>query len=98
MSNTLMDERFKENKNRAQLMALKTAFAVIIIALFFIPVGESFMSIEYLFSVVYISIALSIALAIFLREYLLYRYDHDEYSSEEHIDKKYVDGEDDMKG
>ncbi len=79
-------------------MALKAAFAVIIIALFFIPVGESFMSIEYLFIVLYIMIALAIALAIFLSEYLLYRYDHDEYSSDEHIDKKYVDVEDGMKG
>ena len=82
MSNTLMDERFKENKNRAQLMALKTSFAVILIALCFIFVGESFISIEYLFNVVYILIALSIALSIFLSEYLLYRYDHDEYSND----------------
>lgn len=93
MSNTLMDERFRENKNRAQLMALKAAFTVIIIALFFILVGESFMGIESLFNMVYILIALSIALAIFLSEYLLYRYDHDEYSSDEHINKKYIDGE-----
>lgn len=85
MSNTLMDERFRENKNRAQLMALKAASYVIIITVFLIPVGESFMSIEYLFNAVYILIALSIALAIFLSEYLLYRYDHDEYSSDEHI-------------
>ena len=88
MSNTLMDERFRENKNRAQLMALKAAFAVIIIALCLILVGESFMSIEYLFNAVYILIALSIALAIFLSEYLLYRYDHDEYSSD---GQKYID-------
>lgn len=98
MSNTLMDERFRENKNRAQLMALKAAFTVIIIALLFFLLGESFMSIEYLYNVVYILISLSIALAIFLSEYLLYRYDHDEYGNDEHIDKKYVDGEDDMKG
>ncbi|MBD5522170.1 MAG: DUF3796 domain-containing protein [Lachnospiraceae bacterium] len=82
MSNTLMDERFRENKNRAQLMALKAAFTLIIIALCFILVGESFMSIEYLFNVVYILISLSIALAIFLSEYLLYRYDHDEYGND----------------
>ena len=82
MSNTLMDERFRENKNRAQLMALKAAFTVIIIALCLILVGESFMSMEYLFNVVYILISLSIALAIFLSEYLLYRYDHDEYGND----------------
>ena len=87
MSSTLMDERFLENKNKAQLMALKAAFAVIILAFIVILVGESFMSMEYLLTVVYILMSLSIALAIFLSEYLLYRYDHDEYSSDEHINR-----------
>lgn len=87
MSSTLMDERFRENKNKAQLMALKAAFAVIILAFIVILVGESFMSMEYLLTVVYILMSLSIALAIFLSEYLLYRYDHDEYSSDEHINR-----------
>lgn len=80
MSDTLMDERFMENKNKAQLMALKAAFAVMIIALSFLTVGGYFMSIEYLLHVVHILTALAIALAIFLSEYLLYRYDHDEYN------------------
>lgn len=96
MSDTLMDERFRENKNKAQFTALKAAFAVIIIALLFLSVGEYFMSIESMFDVVHILIALSIALAIFLSEYLLYRYDHDEYRDDEHINGKYVDGKDDM--
>ena len=87
MSSTLMDERFRENKNKAQLIALKAAFAVIILAFIVILVGESFMSMEYLLTVVYILMSLSIALAIFLSEYLLYRYDHDEYSSDEHINR-----------
>ena len=87
MSDTLMDERFRENKNKAQLMALKAAFAVIILAFIVILIGESFMSMEYLLTVVYILMSLSIALAIFLSEYLLYRYDHDEYSSDEHINR-----------
>ena len=87
MSSTLMDERFRENKNKAQLMALKAAFAVIILAFIVILVGERFMSMEYLLTVVYILMSLSIALAIFLSEYLLYRYDHDEYSSDEHINR-----------
>ena len=41
------------------------------------------MSIEYLFNAVYILITLSTALAVFLSEYLLYRYDHDEYNDED---------------
>ena len=83
MSDTLMDERYQENKNKAQLMAFKAAFAVNIIALIFLSVGESFMSIEYLLIGVQILIALSIALAAFLSEYLLYRYDQDEYDMKE---------------
>lgn len=94
MSDTLMDERFRENKNRAQLMALKIAFVVIIIALLFLSSGEYFniMSTEHLYSVGNSLIALSIALAMFLSEYLLYRYDHDEYAeceySEEYSEKQ----------
>ena len=97
MSDTLMDERFQENKNKAQLMALKIAFAVIIIALLFLSLGEyfKFMSIESLYRAGQILIALSIALSMFLSEYLLYRYDHDEYSADEHIDNG--DEEDDMR-
>lgn len=86
MSDTLMDERFRENKNKAQLMALKISFAVIIIALLLLSLGEYFMSIEYLYRAVQTLISLSIALAMFLSEYLLYRYDHDEYGVDEHID------------
>lgn len=88
MSATLMDERFRDNKNRAQLMALKTAFVVIIIALLFLYSGEyfNFMSTEYLYRVGSSLIALSIALAMFLSEYLLYRYDHDECSADKYID------------
>lgn len=89
MSDTLMDERFRENKNRAQLMALKIAFVVIIIALLFLSLGEYFniMSTEYLYRVGNSLIALSIALAMFLSEYLLYRYDHDEYAECEYSEK-----------
>lgn len=83
MSDTLMDERFLDNKRKAQLMALKAAFAVIIITLPFLTVGEYFMSIDNLFHVIYMLIALSIALAIFLSEYLLYRYDHGEDGKDE---------------
>lgn len=80
MSNTFMDERFKENKNRAQLNALKIAFSLIIVELVFLSLGSDFMSPEYMLIGLHIMIALSIALALFLSEYLLYRYDHDEYA------------------
>ena len=89
MSGTFMDERFKENVNRAQLKALKIAFSLIIVAFVFLDLGGYFMnlSLEHMFIVLYILIALSIALAIFLSEYLLYRYDYDEYSGHEYSEE-----------
>ncbi|MDE7178432.1 MAG: DUF3796 domain-containing protein [Lachnospiraceae bacterium] len=94
MSDTLMDERFRENKIKAQLMALKAAFGVIIAAFLFLDLGEYFMimSIEHLLVGGQILIALSIALAIFLSEYLLYRYDHDDCGNEDSVNEKSVDG------
>ena len=47
-------------------MVLKIAFVVNINAIFFLTVGELFMSIEYLHRAVQILISLSIALAMFL--------------------------------
>lgn len=94
MSDTLMDERFRENKIKAQLMALKTTFAIIIVAFLFLDLGEYFMimSIEHLLAVGQFLIALSIALAIFLSEYLLYRYDHGDCGNEDSVNEKSVDG------
>ena len=105
MADTLIDERYVENKKKAQLMALKIAFGAIIIALFFLSLGEyfNFMSTEYLYRVGNSLIALSIALAMFLSEYLLYRYDHDEYSTEyidngdEEYDQSVYNSEHDMR-
>ena len=92
MSHTLMDERFKENVNRAQLNALKIAFLFIIIEFVSLSVGGYFISEEYMLITLYILIALTIAIAVFLSEYLLYRYDHDEYAeyeyNEEYSEKK----------
>lgn len=87
MPNTFMDERFKENVNRAQLNALKITVSLIIVEFVFLSMGGYFMSEEYMLIVLYILIALSIALAVFLSEYLLYRYDHDEYAEHEYSEK-----------
>lgn len=83
MCNTLRDERFKENVNKAQVKALKVAFTLIIVELVFLSLGEYFMSPEYMLIVLNILIALSVAIVIFLSEFLLYRYDHDEYAKYE---------------
>ena len=96
MSNTFMDERFKENKNRAQLNALKIAFSLIIVELVFLSLGSNFMSPEYMLIGLHILIALSVALALFLSEYLLYRYDHDEYHDSEYDESEYSGGDCDI--
>lgn len=78
MSDTLIDERFLENKKKAQYIAITAAYVGTIITFVILAFGKLFLSTENLLIVVQILISLSIALAVFLSEYLLYRYDHDD--------------------
>lgn len=78
MSHTLMDERYKENKLKAHTQANKIALAIIFLALLVLGQGKFLGNLEYTLIALIIVIALSIALEVFLSEYLLYRYDHDE--------------------
>lgn len=78
MSHTFMDERYKENKLKAHAKANKTALAIIFLALLILGQGKFLGNLEYTLIALIIVIALSIALEVFLSEYLLYRYDHDE--------------------
>ena len=84
MSDTFMDERYKENKVKAQMTANKIALTIIGIAVFIlVEVQNIFMgNLEYTLIAIVITVALSIALDIFLVEYLLYRYDHSEQLDE----------------
>lgn len=84
MSDTFMDERYKENKVKAQMTANKIALTIIGIAVFIlVEVQNIFMgNLEYTLIAIVITVALSIALDIFLGEYLLYRYDHSEQLDE----------------
>ena len=66
MSNTFMDERYEENRARAELTAHRTAISIT-----FLSLG----SLEYTLIALTILISLAIALDLFLSEYLLYRYD-----------------------
>ena len=76
MSQTLMDERFRENAARANLRASNIAFTLLFIAL--IAVGQGHLLSNPAYSLIALLIALSLVLALrlFLGEYLLYRYDH----------------------
>jgi len=79
MSNTFIDERYKENKLKAHMTANKTALSVIFLAVLILGQGKLIKNLEYTLIALIIIIALSIALEMFLYEYLLYYYDHEEY-------------------
>lgn len=82
MSNTLIDERYKENKMKAQSVANKTSLSIIFLAILILGQGKLMDNLEYTLIALVIVIALSIALEIFLSEYLLYHYDNDEQFGE----------------
>ncbi len=85
MSNTLMDERYRENALRAQRDACQTGVSVIFLLLVIIA-GQGRASTEVALSALSIGISLALALTLFLSEYLLYRYDHDGAPEEEEGD------------
>ena len=76
LSNTFMDERFRENQMRAQYNAMKLGYGILFLAYIILAQGRG--RLENLFLVLVIVLALVLALVLFLSEYLLYRYDHDE--------------------
>ena len=82
MSGTFMDERFRENAARAQLTSYKITFKITLIVLIILCRGKLFGSMEYTLMAVIIVLSLTLALGIFLQEYLLYRYDHDDHMEE----------------
>lgn len=77
MSNTLMDERYRENVVRAELKAHRVGFSIIILLLILAGQHSRF-KVELIAPILITGIALTVALTMFLSEYLLYRYDHDD--------------------
>ena len=82
MSGTFMDERFRENIAHAKLKAYKITFGVMLIALIILCQGKLFGNLEYTLIASIITLSFALALGIFLSEYLLYRYDHDDQAEE----------------
>ena len=82
MSGTFMDERFRENIARAKLKAYKITFGAMLLALIILCQGKLFGNLEYTLIAFIITLSLALALGIFLSEYLLYRYDHDDQAEE----------------
>lgn len=77
MSNTFIDERYKENRMKAQSTATKTSRNIIFLALLILGQGKLIGNLEYTLIAFVIIVAISIALEMFLSEYLLYHYDND---------------------
>lgn len=77
MSNTLMDERFRENAVKAELKAYRVGF-VMIFLLLIVSAHAAQSRAGLLAPILVAGIALTVALSMFLSEYLLYRYDHDD--------------------
>lgn len=78
MSHVFMDERYKEDKMKAQMTANKTALTIIFLATILLGQGKFMGNLEYTLIAYIMVISFSIGLEIFLSEYLLFRYDHDE--------------------
>lgn len=78
LSNTFMDERYKENKMQAHSVANRTALAIIFLATLILGQGKVMGNLEYTFIAYIIVVSLAIALEVFLSEFLLYHYDHDD--------------------
>lgn len=78
MSGTLIDERFETNAYRAAATANRIALCVIILTAIFstsvIKVSNAYL----LSSILIASIGFSFGLAIFLQQYLLYRFENEE--------------------
>ena len=77
MSNILMDERYKENAVRAELKAYRVGFGTVFALLILAGQSGRFKA-DLVAPVLVAGIALTVALTMFLSEYLLYRYDHDD--------------------
>lgn len=78
MSGTYMDERFRENAAKAGNVSLKAICITAGIALFAACEGRLFGNLDYTLIAVVIILSLGLGFSMFLSEYLLYRYDHDE--------------------
>ena len=78
MSCTLMDERFREEQTRAQLVSYKTGFGLLWVVAWFVGMAGSRIGIAYVALIFTVASSLIIALVLFLNSYLLYKYDMEE--------------------
>ena len=82
MSNTLMDERYKENRLKATVKSYQISTAIIFLALIILGQGRAMISLDFTLIAFVVVVTLALALQLFLSQYLLYCYDHSEPSEE----------------
>lgn len=82
LSNTFIDERYRENRMRASLAANRTALAIIFLATLLLGQGRFLGNLEHTLIAYVIVVSLALALDLFLSEFLLYHYDQDEPADE----------------
>lgn len=82
MSGTFMDERYKENRVKAQLASMETAITIMFLVVLVLGQGRFMENLEYTLIAVMIVLSLTLALYTFLSEYLLYHYDQDDRERE----------------
>lgn len=82
MANTLMDERYMENRTKAQLQAYRIGFSITAITLIASTWDWLFQTNDAKLLFVTITLSVDFALVAFLAEYLLYRYDSKESDGE----------------
>ena len=78
MSCTLMDERFKEEQSRAQLVSYKTGFGLLWAVAWFVGLTGGRIGIDHVALIFSVASSLIIGLVLFLNSYLLYKYDTEE--------------------
>lgn len=77
MSDTLMDERFLANQNRAAAIANKTALQLIIL-ISILSMSMLRLNTYHMLNLLIATIGLAFGLSGFLQPYLLYRFEHEE--------------------
>lgn len=78
MSHTFIDERYKENRLKAQRTATSISRNIIFLSLLILAQGKLIGNLEYSLIAFLVIVTISIALEQVLSEYLLYHYDQDE--------------------
>lgn len=78
LSHTLEDELFQQNKTRADLKSYKTGFVLLVIVVLLCRWRVFALNAEWCAIFLLISVSLIVALVLFQKNYLLYRYEKEE--------------------